>query len=82
MTGSNAALGLEIWMTGTKDELTAARNAIRAVATITQLGELHPLSGGDAGRYRAYLRVRVLARPATHRRTEPRGDGPHLTLVS
>lgn len=75
-----AALGLEVWLNGTKDELRAGWAALHRLGAITQLGEPHPLE--TPGRFRVYLRLTVPADaiPARPRASEPE-QGPSLPLA-
>jgi hypothetical protein len=51
--------GLEVWLTGTRAELTAALHALHTTGRIAYGGRWTALTGADTGRWRAYLRIAV-----------------------
>lgn len=54
---------LEIWLIGTPTELDRATAALAAIGRNLEHSGRRPLTGGDAGRSRAYLRLAVAAAP-------------------
>jgi hypothetical protein len=71
VSGKAVALGLEVWLIGTRAELAAAYRALSAVATVAQRGDLHRLPDDDEGRFRTYLRLQITSgqQPASAPRT-------------
>lgn len=63
MSGKNVALGLEVWLIGTRRELAAAYRTLAGIATVVQRGDLHRLPDDDEGRFRTYLRLQITATP-------------------
>ena len=51
--------GLEVWLIGTRAELTAALRALDAAGRFAYSGRWTALTGADTGRWRAHLRIAV-----------------------
>ncbi|MGN9890589.1 hypothetical protein [Micromonospora sp. L31] len=62
---------MEAWLTGTLAELDAAIRALTGVAYVAYVGDRHPLTGTDAGRYRVFLRLALTAADTASRRPAP-----------
>lgn len=56
-------LGLEAWLIGTPDELTAALDALTHTGHAVETSHPVPLTGADTGRHRIYLRLSIPTRP-------------------
>ncbi|MCL7459901.1 hypothetical protein M8I35_22250 [Micromonospora sp. MSM11] len=61
---------METWLTGTPAELDAAIHTLTGVAYVAYVSDRHPLSGGDAGRYRVFLRLALTSTTSATRRPE------------
>lgn len=55
----SAALGLEVWLTGSPTDLDQAAAQLAVMGRIAERGERRALLGEDRGRYRQYLRISV-----------------------
>ncbi|WP_431926931.1 hypothetical protein [Micromonospora wenchangensis] len=53
------SVGAELWLIGTPSELDAITRALSTAGHRVYTGPRTPLTGGDAGRYRLYLRLSV-----------------------
>jgi len=64
-------VGLELWMLGTRDELTAAIAALGDAGRLIQQGIPQPLAGADTGRHRLYLRLAIATTSHAERHPAP-----------
>jgi hypothetical protein len=55
--------GLEVWLIGTPAEIDAAARALAAIGRVVYHARRTSLAGSDAGRFRTYARIRVVATP-------------------
>ncbi|MET7945220.1 hypothetical protein [Micromonospora sp. NPDC005324] len=74
--------GLEVWLSGTPAELDAVTAALVDAGHLTQHGTRRPLTGADAGRYRLYLRLSVIAGRQRPNRTPDTSGGALIDLAA
>ncbi len=66
-----AIADLEVWLTGTRAQIEAARKALSSTGRTAYESSTHRLAGVDAGRHRQY--VRIVATATT--KTTPGAEG-------
>ena len=67
----STAIGLEIWLIGTPAEEQAAARMLARLGVVAYRSHPAPMAGADAGRVRAYARVRVTTTTAVAAPTTP-----------